>query len=201
MRPAVIGVRMHSGWGALVLVSNDRGRVSVIARERITVIDEESGGRRQPYHYAKTLTLNAAEQYISRRAEESNRLASEAIRKMAEDSRRRGYRLANCVVLTASGRELPPLEAILAAHPLIHTAEGEFFRNAICIGCEGLKIGVLRVRERDVEREAKATLGKSATLVMKQIACAGKTLGSPWTQDHKKAALAAWMVLTMPRKS
>jgi hypothetical protein len=30
---------------------------------------------------------------------------------------------------------------------------------------------------------------------MKQIAYAGKSLGPPWTQDHKKAALAAWMAL------
>ena len=44
MRPAAIGVRMHSGWGVLVLVSNDGGHVSVIARERIAVINEESAG-------------------------------------------------------------------------------------------------------------------------------------------------------------
>ena len=98
-------------------------------------------------------------------------------------------------MLTASGRELPPLAGILAAHPLIHTAVGEFFRNAICSACEGLRLNVLRVREREVESAAKASLGRSAAAVMKQIANAGKSLGSPWTQDHKKAALAAWMAV------
>ena len=102
---------------------------------------------------------------------------------------------ANCAVLTASGRELPPLVRILAAHPLIHTAEGEFFRNAICSACEVLRLSVLRVREREIESVANTSLGRSAAAVMKQIANAGKSLGSPWTQDQKKAALAAWMAL------
>lgn len=195
MKAAAMGVRMHSGWGALVVVSNDSGRVGVIVRERIEVIDEHAGGRKQPYHCAKTMALGAAGKYLERCAAESQRQAAESIRRLTEDLQRRGYRLVNCAVLTASGRELPSLDRILAAHPLIHTAEGEFFRNAICLACEGMKIAVTRVRERDVEREAKAALGKSTTGAMKQIANAGKTLGSPWTQDHKKAALAAWTVL------
>jgi hypothetical protein len=55
-------------------------------------------------------------------------------------------------------------------------------------------LNVLRVLEREVESAAKVSLGRSSAAVMKQIANAGKSLGSPWTQDHKKAALAAWMV-------
>lgn len=196
MKPAAIGVRMHSGWGVLVAVSNDSGRVKVIVRERIEVIDESAGGRRQPYHYAKNLALNAAEKYLADCAVESKRLAMESVRALAEDLRKRGYGLAKCSVLTASGRDLPPLAQILAAHPLIHTAEGEFFRNAICAACESMSIAVCKMREREVETAAKNALGKAALSVMKQIASAGKTLGSPWTQEHKKAALAAWMALS-----
>ena len=195
MKMAAMGVRMHSGWGALVVVSNEDGRVNVVARERIEVIDEKAGGKRQPYHRAKNLALNEAEKYLARCAAESERLATGAIRGLTEDLQKRGYRLEKCAVLTASGRELPSLAGILVAHPLIHTAEGEFFRNAICSACEGLRLNVLRVREREVESAAKASLGRSAAAVMKEIANAGRSLGSPWTQDHKKAALAAWMAL------
>jgi hypothetical protein len=196
MKMAAIGVRMHSGWGVLVVVSNDGGRVSVIARERIAVIDEKAGGKRQPYHFAKNMALGAAEKYLVRSAAESQRLACDSIRALTENLRTRDYRIARCAVLTASGRELPALAGILAAHPLIHTAEGEFFRRAIWTACESMKIAVSGVRERGVEKEAKAALGKSAAAVMKQIANTGKTLGPPWTQDHKKAALAAWMALS-----
>ncbi|MFZ0641378.1 MAG: hypothetical protein WA020_06945 [Candidatus Acidiferrales bacterium] len=196
MKRAAIGVRMHSGWGVLVVVSSDGGRVSVIARERIAVIDEKAGAKRQPYHFAKNMALVAAEKYLARSASESQRLACDAILALAENLRSRDYRIMGCAVLTASGRQLPALAGILAAHPLIHTAEGEFFRRAIWTACESMRIAVSGVRERDVEKEAKAALGKSAAGVMKQIANAGKTLGPPWTQDHKKAALAAWMVLS-----
>jgi hypothetical protein len=195
MKMAAMGVRMHSGWGALVVVANEDGRVNVVARERIEVIDEKAGGKRQPYHRAKTLALDEAEKYLAGCAAESKRLATGSIRGLTEDLQNRSYRLAKCAVLTVSGRELPPLAGILAAHPLIHTAEGEFFRNAICSACEGLRLSVLRVREREVESAAKASLGRSTATVMKQIAYAGKSLGPPWTQDHKKAALAAWMAL------
>ena len=195
MKMAAMGVRMHSGWGALVVVANEDGRINVVARERIEVIDEKAGGERQPYHRARNLALNQAEKYLARCAEESKRLATESIRGLTEDLQKRGYRLANCAVLTASGRELPPLVRIPAAHPLIHTAEGEFFRNAICLACEGLRLSALRVREREVESAANTSLGRSVAAVMKQIANAGKSLGSPWTQDHKNAALAAWMAL------
>jgi hypothetical protein len=195
MKMAAMGVQMHSGWGALVVVANEDGRVNVMARKRIEVIDEKAGGKRQPYHRARNLALNEAEKYLARCAAESKRLATQSIRGLTEDLQKRGYRLANCAVLTASGRELPPLVRILAAHPLIHTAEGEFFRNAICSACEVLRLSVLRVREREIESVANTSLGRSAAAVMKQIANAGKSLGSPWTQDQKKAALAAWMAL------
>ncbi|MFZ0333793.1 MAG: hypothetical protein WAN10_16730 [Candidatus Acidiferrales bacterium] len=188
-------MRMHSGWGVLVAVSSEGGRVSVIARERIAVIDEKAGGKRQPYHFAKTMALGAAEKYLARSAAESQRLAYDALRALADNLRSRDYRIVRCAVLTASGRELPSLAGILAAHPLIHTAEGEFFRRAIWTACESMKIAVTGVRERDVEAAAKAALGKSAAVATRQIANAGKTLGPPWTQDHKKAALAAWMAL------
>jgi hypothetical protein len=195
MKRAAMGMRMHSGWGALVVVSNDHGRVSVIARERIEIVDENAGGKRQPYHYAQNLELKAAEKYLAECATESQRLACESIRALVEDLQSRGYRVTKCAVLTASGRELPPLATIMRAHPLIHTAEGEFFRNAVCAACKSMKLAMSRVSERDIEKEAEIALGKAAIAAMKQIADAGKTLGSPWTQDHKKSALAAWMAL------
>ena len=200
VKPAAIGVRMHSGWGALVAVTSDGGRVSVIARERIEVIDEKTGGKRQPYHFAKTMPLSPAEKYISRSAEEAEKLACDAIRAVSENLRRRDYRVMRCVVLAASGRALPGLARILAAHPLIHTAEGEFFRSAISKACGILKIPTSRVRDRDVEKEAKETLGKSAAAALTQIANAGKTLGAPWTTDQKTAALAAWSALHETKK-
>jgi len=105
------------------------------------------------------------------------------------------YAVKACAVVLASGRALPSLPKILASHPLMHTAEGEFFRRAVWNACEKLKIQVSGVRERDLETQAKSVLGKSAAAAVKRISKMGKSIGSPWTQDHKSAALAAWIIL------
>jgi hypothetical protein len=63
----------------------------------------------------------------------------------------RHYRIVGSAVLLASGRPLPSLAKILGSHPLIHTAEGEFFRHAVRKACEGLKISVTAIRERELE--------------------------------------------------
>ena len=187
---------MHSGWGAIVAVSNDGGRLSVVDRRRIEVIDEKkSTGKKQPYHFAKNLVLGAAEKYIANCAVDSERLASEVIRSLMDELRDSGYAVRTCAIVLALGRPLPSLSEILASHPLIHTAEGEFFRRAVWNACEKLKIEVSGVRERDLGTQAKSVLGKSAAAAVKKISQMGKSLGSPWTQDHKSAALAAWIAL------
>lgn len=187
---------MHSGWGAIVAVSNDGGRLSVVDRRRIEVIDEKkSTGKKQPYHFAKNLALGSAEKYIANCAVDSERLASEVIRSLMDELRDSGYAVRTCAIVLASGRPLPSLSEILASHPLIHTAEGEFFRRAVWNACEKLKIEVSGVRERDLGTQAKSVLGKSAAAAVKKISQMGKSLGSPWTQDHKSAALAAWIAL------
>lgn len=167
----------------------------MIARERIEIIDENSSKKKQPYHFAKNLALDAAEKYIADCAADSERLASESIRSLMDELRAGDYAVKTCALVLASGRPLPSLSEILASHPLIHTAEGEFFRRAVWNACEKLKIQVSGFRERDLEAQAKSVLGKSATAVVKKISQAGKSIGSPWTQDHKSAALAAWIIL------
>lgn len=196
MKPAAMGVRMHSGWGVLVAVAKENGHPRVIARERIEVVDGKGGGKKQPYHFARTMSLGAAEKYLAKCAEDSERLAGTAIRGINASLRERGFRVARCAVLTSAGRELPELAKILAAHPLVHTAEGEFFREAICGACRSMEIAVTRVRERELEKTAKEMLGRAAISAKKQIANAGKAMGSPWTQEHKNAALAAWIALS-----
>jgi hypothetical protein len=90
---------------------------------------------------------------------------------------------------------LPPLEKILAAHPLIHTAEGEFFREAFSQACVSLDLPVTGFRERSLEEIVQTTFGKGAPQLDKQISRFGRALGPPWTMDQKLAAMAALVVL------
>jgi hypothetical protein len=139
--------------------------------------------------------LAAAEKHLADCASVSERLALAAIGEVVRELKERDYRVVGCAVLLASGRPLPGLEKILGSHPLIHTAEGEFFRDAVRRACEGLGISVAVFPEREVGERVKAAFGKAAGGVERRIAGMGRLVGAPWTRDHKAAAQAALVVL------
>lgn len=212
MERAALGIRMHSGWGVLVAVavgkkvadadSLEGGLLEIIDRRRIVTVAavqgeavREPGGANQPYHHAANLPLAEAERYLARCAALSGRMALAVIAEVVRELDARQYRIVGAAVLLASGRPLPPLAKILAAHPLIHTAEGEFFRRVVRAACEGLKIPVTAIPERELLDRAKAAFGRAAGQVQRRIASLGSSIGPPWTKDHKAAALGAAMVL------
>jgi hypothetical protein len=195
MKRAALGIRMHSGWGVLVAVSGDASSVEVLDRRRIITMDPKIAGAKQPYHHAANLELPESERHVANCAAATERLAFAAIGDLARELEARHYRIAGAAVLLASGRTLPPLEKILGSHPLIHTAEGEFFRDAARKACERLKIPVTAIRERDLEERASAAFGHAASRVRRRIAKMGSSIGPPWTKDHKSAALAAFLIL------
>ena len=195
MKHCAIGIRVHSGWGALVAVSGEANSLEVLVRRRIEIIDPKTPGAFQPYHFAQDLELPAAEKHIAKSAAESLRLAAAALQALVDELRAHAYRVQAAAILLSSARPLPELRMILASHPMIHTAEGEFFRQAFRDACAGLKIPVAGVRERDLDEQAKAALGRHAALVKKTISSAGTILGAPWTSDQKAAALAAALAL------
>jgi hypothetical protein len=195
MKPAAIGIRVHSGWGALVAVTGSLGSEEVIERRKVTIIDPKNPGVTQPYHYVEEMELRAAERHLNKCATDSRRLALEALGHIARELHGRGFRLAGSAILLSSARPLPDLDEILSSHALIHTAEGEFFRHAFRQAFERLEIPVSGIRERELEDSARKAFGKSAAEAQKRINGMGRTLGPPWTQDEKIAALAAAIIL------
>jgi len=195
MTRAAIGIRTHSGWGALVAVANTAGTVEVIDRRRVAVTAPGTAGTKQPYHFAEDLELPEAEKFIGKCSTVSERLALTAIQELVGELRERDYRVVGSAVLLASGRPLPPLPNILASHALIHAAEGEFFRRAFWKACEALDLAVTGFRERDLDECAQSAFGKDAIRIRQQISTLGRSVGPPWTQDQKIAALAAAIVL------
>jgi hypothetical protein len=106
-----------------------------------------------------------------------------------------GYHVCGAVILLAAGRPLPDLAAILRSHALLHTAEGEFFRNAFRCACERLQMPARAIRERDLGTRARERLGSAAPILEQTIAGMGRTIGPPWAQDQRIAALAASLIL------
>lgn len=195
MNRAAIGVRAHSGWGAVVAVTGDREAVRILDRRRIPVIDPATAGATQPYHFAKNLPPEEAQAHLERCAKMSHHLAATGLQELIESLRASGHRVIGCGVLLASGRPLPELAKILASHPLIHTAEGEFFRNSFVSACAKIGIPVQKFRERELFDCASAELRLSLARLKSNLTSLGRELGPPWTQDQKSATLAAWLWL------
>ena len=130
-KQAAIGFRVHSGWAAAVAVCVEKGSPAVLARQRVHLVETFSYEFRQPYHTAEKMLDGQAREFISRMQAEARRLAYSAIRELASRTQEQGVKLTRCGLLLASGRPLPTLEKILASHALIHTADGELFREAL----------------------------------------------------------------------
>jgi hypothetical protein len=201
MKRAAFGVNMHSGWGVLVAVSCDSNSVELLDRKRIVVAAPEIPGAIQPYHFAAQLDPPEQEKHLAHCAESSSQLAATAIAGVVRELDERHYGIVGAAILLASARPLPPLAKILAAHPLIHTAEGEFFRHAVHAACEGLHIPVTAIRARELDERAKVAFANSASQVQRSIALLGSAIGPPWTKDHKTAALVAALILVRNKKA
>jgi hypothetical protein len=178
---------------------SNQDAAELLDRRRIVVVDPAMPGGNQPYHHARLLldqqNLTAAERYLEQYGATCEQIATFAIEETVLGLRGRGYQIVGGAILLGSGRPLPALAQILAAHPLIHTAEGEFFSRTARIACERQKITVTGIRRRDLDEQAKTSFGKRAAQVKRTIANLGKSVGPPWTADHKTAALAAVTIL------
>ncbi len=196
MKRAAVGFRAHSGWTALVAIAITKGAPIVLARQRVHLVETFTYEFRQPFHTGKKLPLADARSFISRAQKEARRLALQAIRKLQADLREQGYSLARCGLLLASGRPLPPLPRILASHSMIHSADGELFREALLDASARCGLKKFTIKEREILDSASRAIRMKPADLTRRIAELGRPLGSPWTQDEKFATLVAWLALT-----
>ncbi len=178
-------------------VSLEKGAPVVLARQRVHLVETFSYEFRQPYHTAKMLAGQGRE-FIERVRDEARRLAYKAIRELASRTQEQGAKLTRCGLLLASGRPLPGLEKILASHALIHTADGELFREAILHAGARCDLRDFRIKEKELLDRAGKTLRFKPAELMRRVTELGRSLGSPWSQDEKFATIAAWLALKAP---
>ncbi len=186
-----MGFRVHSGWAALVTVAGRPESPKVLQRRRIQIADRGIPGSSQPFHHAKELGIGEAQAYLDECKDLSRGLASAALKKAIGDLR--DHQVFACSVLLSSGRVTAGLEATLASHAAIHTAEGNFFRDSIVSAVEASKLRCEKIKEKALLETAAAAFHIDD--LDARMRALGKLIGPPWRQDEKFAALAAWLVL------
>jgi uncharacterized protein YbjT (DUF2867 family) len=192
---AALGFRSHSGWTAVVAVSGSPRTPVVLERRRIETADAAIPGSKQPYHAAERLGAEEADALIRRCRESSMLLAKGAVSALVAQLKANGFIVLGAGIVLAAGRALPGLAAILRPHALIHTAEGEFFREVLVCASEHCSLHVTKVKEREVWDRGTTVFSFPALDLQERIGGLGKSLGPPWRQDEKLASMAAWLAL------
>ena len=115
-----LGITVHTGWGACVVVGGSLARPEVIANAVVEILP---GHERFCFHSAAEMELEAATEWIERMRDKALRTARQALASLTPG-------VGVCAIVAKQG-ESGDLSAVVGSHPRIHTAEGCFYRDVL----------------------------------------------------------------------
>jgi hypothetical protein len=160
-----IGISVHTGWGACVVVGGSPRKPDIVANEVIELLGD---AERFCFHRAAEMKPAAAEEWLGRVRAKALAQARGALAPLI------AQQVQVCAIVAKDG-VLRDLQASLATHMRIHSAEGFFFR--------------------DIFRDACPVPCRIVPHASLDVTAVGKLAAKPWGRDQKLAALAAWHVM------
>jgi hypothetical protein len=190
---AAIGFSVHTGWAASVLVVGPSRAPRVLDRRRIRLSHSDDTLEAEVYHRAAELSASKASALVSEAKKSALAHALAALQDLAH------FRPLAAAGVVMSAVTVPEdLTAILRSHPLIHTAEGALYREALADASRKCGLEIVRIPRRDLASRFASVLGKGEEHAREWLTVAGKELGPPWARDQKDAAMAALVALVRP---
>jgi len=186
--PAALGFSDHSGWAVVAAIERDgTERFRLLFRRRIETCPPHLP--RQAYH--AVAEAGASRSVIAEVAITARDCCSAAIAAALSEFPAIGS------AAVAMGRASIPLhlDRILASHTLLHAAEGELYRDALCEAAAVNGLSVVRFFNKEVRSEAANALSRPLAELDGILASIGQSAGKPWTKDEKDAAAAAIFAL------
>jgi hypothetical protein len=160
-----MGISVHTGWGACVVVGGSLSKPEIIANQVIKILDDSE---RFCFHMAADMKRAAAETWIATARRKATANAREVLAPLLAKG------VSVCAIVAKDG--VPgTLDETLASHPRLHTAEGCLYRDVFRDAC-AIRTEVIPPARLDVSK-------------------VGKLAPAPWGRDQKLAALAAWQVM------
>jgi len=180
-RGAIIGVSDHGGWAVLV-TADDRG--TLLDRRRVELVDGNLP--KIPHHSeCQRLPIDEAVTLVERVRASAERHAKPVLEAVAMELPVRilGIALRQCP-------ELPPTIAErITNYRAQNVADWVMYRNALAAAAETQGWPVHWFDPRQVENLASKALGVEN--LEAHFAELRRSIGPPWTQDHKMAMAAA----------
>jgi hypothetical protein len=190
-----LGLKSHSGWAALVAVGGSGSDLHVVDRRRVTLVDADAQWAKQPYHAAQALAPDRARELVQCGIDGAGAAATRELRTVLTLLGESGHVVVACAVLVPPPMPDWSTEDILAVHVRMHKAEGVLFPTALCTAAETNGLRLVVIPEKALDQYAARSLGVPPSRVNARVGALGKSLGPPWGQDQKKAALAAVVAL------
>lgn len=190
-----LGLKAHSGWAALVVVGESDGNLEVLQRCRLELVADNAAWAKQPYHAAEGLTPPEARKMVKAGTEAARRLALREMRRVLKRLSQDVDRVQGCALLV--GDPMPDWSAdqILAVHFRMHKAEGVLFRDVLAQAVRACNVRLVEVHEKQLLKQAQATLMVPANTLSRRVASLGKSVGPPWGKDQKEATMAAMIAM------
>ena len=187
---AAAGIRDHSGWAVLVVLGGPATEPTLLERRRLTLCPDDLP--RQAFHAAAACgSPEEAADLVARVEQAVAAACRDAIADLPPGT---------TVAVGVSPSRLPAdLADILAAHPLLHAAEGDLYRRHLVAAAESAGAGVVRYSPKTVTAEAAAAVGTQPQVLEGRLRELGRAVGPPWQQDHRTAAAAAVLGLATAR--
>ena len=164
-----IGITVHTGWGACVVVSGSPRNPQIIGNRVIDLLD---GAERFCYHRAAEMKAASVPEWLEQKCRREHWPRREAGSRASTPSN-------SCASAPSSRKtgSYPDPNTALATHMRIHLAEGLFYRDVFRDACQILSVASRRPASLD-------------------ITAVGKIDTKPWSRDQKLAALAAWQAMS-----
>lgn len=187
---AVLGLRPHTYWTAVVVLDGDAEAPRV--RRRLPLVFAE-GEERNVYHRAAETP--AAAPLVAQVAAATQCRAEAGLAALAADLAAEGATLIEAVVPASAARRADGLAEIVASHTRMHANEGHFYRDVLARACAARRLAVRQPVERELPALLADRLGLTPSGLAGRLQAMGEALGPPWSEDYRLAAQAGWWAL------
>ncbi len=193
---AALGFKLHTGWSAVVAVAGTPGKFEVLLRRRVELLPPDESVPRFVYHQAAELPIVQAAELVRRAEAAAQQMARAAVKDVLDHLHSLGVTVKAAGISSGSKPVPKNLADVLRSHPMIHTAEGALFQQAIVGACEECGLAVISLREREIWINAAAACGLKEAALRGQVDSLRESVGAPWGADQKAASAFAVLALT-----
>jgi len=189
-----VSVADHIGWAHLVCVAAHGNVPTVVARRRVTLLD--NGLPTMPYeHDTAAMREDEANAVVARVRQSITARTSDALRRLVIELAPAHTAVA-LAIREAPFDDLPAtVAAVRASYRLLCAADGMLYHLAICHAARKLELDVHACRRGKEIGRAAQQIGVTPDAIEEFVGRTGRPAGPPWTQEHRRAYAAGIAVL------